>query len=224
MSRRPRPTAVRVGAGWTALRLSTVAVGLWALAGPAVAAGPDAERAAGIERWVIDGDASEAEFRTRVFAVITISGRFDRVHGQIDIDRARGAARIDTAVDLTSLAMDSAAHADWALSPAFFDADRHPEARFRADDVPLDVLASGGVLYGQLTLRGVRRPVAFRLLGGDCPLDPARPCALALQGSVRRTEFGMRAERHAVADRVQLRIAVGGRAADGASAGGASGR
>lgn len=168
--------------------------------------------AKGTERWLIDSEASEAEFRARVFAVITIAGRFDRVVGQIDVDRERGVARVDTAVDLGSLGMANAAHADWALSPAFFDAERHPEARFRADDVPLGVLAAGGVLHGTLSLRGVRRPVAFRLEPGACTLDPARACALSLKGSVRRTEFGMKAERHALADRVQLRIAVVGHA------------
>lgn len=211
MSGAPRPAAMRFGAAATALGAWTARVWIGAVAPLAITLAADAH-AGGTERWLVDTGASEAEFRARVFAVITISGRFDRVAGQIDVDRERGLARIDTAVDLASLGMANAAHADWALSPAFFDAERHPEARFRADDVPLGVLASGGVLHGQLSLRGVRRPVAFRLQPRACALDPARPCALVLEGSVRRTDFGMQSERHAVADRVQLRIAVLGRA------------
>lgn len=225
MIRSPRPAAMRSG-------VATPAPGAWAprawigaMAPLALAFALEAQ-AAGTERWLVDSGASEAEFRARVFAVITIAGRFDRVDGQIDVDRARGVVRIDTAVDLSSLSMGNAAHADWARSPAFFDAERHPEARFRADDVPVGVLASGGVLHGTLTLRGVGRPVAFRLVSRDCTLDPVQACALALEGSVRRTEFGMQAERHAVADRVQLRIAVVGRAdgvpESGAPADGAS--
>lgn len=206
----PRPAAMRSGVAGVAAGTWTARTWIAAVAPLALALAADA-RATGTERWLVDAGASEAEFRARVFAVITISGRFDRVAGQIDVDRPRGLARIDTVVELASLGMANAAHADWALSPAFFDAERHPDARFRADDVPLGVLASGGVLHGQLSLRGVRRPVAFRLQPRDCPLDPARPCAMVLEGSVRRTDFGMQAERHAVADRVQLRITVLGR-------------
>lgn len=211
MSGAPRPAAMRFGAAATALGAWTARAWIGAVAPLAIIVAADAY-AGGTERWLVDTGSSEAEFRARVFAVITISGRFDRVAGQIDVDRERGLARVDTAVDLASLGMANTAHADWALSPAFFDAERHPEARFRADDVPLGVLAAGGVLHGQLSLRGVRRPVAFRLQPRDCALDPARPCALVLEGSVRRTDFGMQAERHAVADRVQLRITVLGRA------------
>jgi polyisoprenoid-binding protein YceI len=211
LSRLPRPAARRFGVAATAFSASTARIWIRAVALLAITLAADA-RAGGTERWLVDPGASEAEFRARVFAVITIVGRFNRVAGQIDVDRERGVARVDTAVDLGSLGMPNPAHADWALSPAFFDAERHPEARFRADDVPIAVFAAGGVLHGQLSLRGVRRPVAFRLTPRDCALDPARPCALVLEGSVRRTEFGMHAERHAVADRVQLRITVLGRA------------
>ncbi len=211
MNGAPRPAATRFGVAGASRGTWRAHAWVAALALLATAWAADTH-AGGSERWLLDTDVSEAQFRARVFALITITGRFDRVHGQIDVDRTRAVARIDTTVELVSLGMANAAHAAWALSPAFFDAERHPEARFRADDVPLGVLAAGGVLHGQLSLRGVRRPVAFRLEPQDCPLDPAHACALALEGSVRRTDFGMRAERHAVADRVQLRITVVGRA------------
>jgi polyisoprenoid-binding protein YceI len=171
-------------------------------------------RAAEAERWTLEPEDCVAEFRTRLFRVATITGRFDEVVGMIDIDRRRGVARIDTAVVLASLSMGNPRHVSWALSEDFFDAGRHPEARFRAEDVPLGMFAGGGVLHGTLLLRGVRRPAAFQLVPVGCPLDASMSCRIELVGTLRRSEFGMLAERRAVADRIQLRIVVSGRSVD----------
>lgn len=193
-------SGVRAG-GRLAVAFLTLGLGLGLV--PAAGAGGD-------ERWAVDPAVSHADFRARLFAVIPLAGRFEAVEGRIDVDRRRGTARIDTVVVLERLAMANAAHRDWALAEAFFDAARHPEARFRADDVPLGVLTQGGTVFGTLVLRGARRPVAFRARPESCPLVPGTACRLVLEGTLRRSEFGMRAERHAVADRVQLRIEVEG--------------
>jgi polyisoprenoid-binding protein YceI len=194
-------SGVRGAGGRLTVAFLTFGLG-WGLA-PAVGAGGD-------ERWAVDPAASHADFRARLFAVIPLAGRFEAVEGRIDVDRRRATARIDTVVSLERLAMANAAHRDWALAEAFFDAARHPEARFRADDVPLGVLTQGGIVFGTLALRAIRRPVAFRARPVSCPLVPGTACRLVLEGTLRRSEFGMRAERHAVADRVQLRIEVEG--------------
>jgi polyisoprenoid-binding protein YceI len=77
-------------------------------------------------------------------------------------------------------------------SPDFFDAERHPELRFAADDIRLD--GDGNVsVDGELTIKGVTRPV--RVTGTvTAPIADAYGndrIGLELTTSVDRTQFGV---------------------------------
>jgi polyisoprenoid-binding protein YceI len=77
-------------------------------------------------------------------------------------------------------------------SPDFFDAERHPELRFAADDIRLDGDRKVSV-DGELTIRGVTRPV--RVSGTvTAPIEDAygnHRIGLNLTTSVDRTRFGV---------------------------------
>jgi polyisoprenoid-binding protein YceI len=76
------------------------------------------------------------------------------------------------------------------LGPEFFDAERHPEITFRSTEVALD---SDGLVAvdGELTIRGVTRPVAAS--GNYAPPRPSsfgEVAGLQLKTSFDRREFG----------------------------------
>jgi polyisoprenoid-binding protein YceI len=60
---------------------------------------------------------------------------------------------------------------------------------------------------GELTLRGLTRPVSFRLLPSGCA-HPGRDCDLQVNGTINRKEFGMTAYPVSVRDDVELRMRV----------------
>lgn len=77
------------------------------------------------------------------------------------------------------------------LSPEFFDAERHPELRFESTEIRRE--GDDLVVPGELTLRGISRPVELRgsITG---PLDDPygrRRLGIELQTTIDRTDFGI---------------------------------
>lgn len=161
------------------------------------------------EIWRIDPEPSAGRFRVWVFATFPVSGRFDDVTGRVAIDRARGTARIEAAIDARTVELRSARQTRWARSEEFFDAARHPHIRFASQPLPLARLARGGMLDGSLDLRGARREVHFRIAPSSCgKAEQATRCTVEVEGSIQRSEFGMSARRGAVSDRVSLHFSI----------------
>lgn len=163
--------------------------------------------ASSVEILRIDSATSRAHFEVRVLLVKRIGGAFERVEGVIERDRAAGRFDVDVRVAADSVAMQKLGHADWARSADFFDAARHPWIHFRAERLPENLLRDGGEMDGELTLRGITRPVRFQLEASECP-RPGIDCAVRAQGEVPRGEFGMDARRFVLADRVQFDFAI----------------
>ena len=163
--------------------------------------------AAAAETLHLDPAASRASFEVRVLLVKRIDGTFAHVAGNIVRDRAAGRFDVDVQVAADSVQMDKPGHADWARSADFFDAPRFPFIRFQARGLPERLLQDGGQIDGELTLRGITRPVRFTLVASECP-RPGVDCAVRAQGSVQRGDFGMDARRVVLSDRVQLDFAI----------------
>ncbi len=120
------------------------------------------------ETLPVDPAHSHAEFGVHVLWFGKIVGRLDKLQGTLDLDRRRGLASVDVHVAAAAVRMDNSGYADWARGPDFFDAARHPQIRFVSQPFPLDRLQQGGDLEGTLTLRGISRPVRFKLLPQPC--------------------------------------------------------
>lgn len=156
----------------------------------------------------IDPARSRAEFGVRLLWVSTVSGSFDGIRGDVTIDHEARTAIVSADLDTASIRMESARLRRWVLAPEFFDAEHYPHIRFVSAATPLDVLSQGGDLKGELTMRGITRPVSFRLQANRCPPDALAGCAIQLQGIIDRTEFEMRGRRGALSDRVNLGMAI----------------
>jgi polyisoprenoid-binding protein YceI len=182
------------------MRLRGLAAGFALLVAPAPAAHA--------VDWHIDPAASSAQFRVRLLAILPMSGSFDAVHGTVAFDPDTREVLVDAELDSGAVRMRNASHAAWARSAEFFDATNHPRIRFRSAPFAQDLLRDGGRIEGELSLRGVTRPVGFRIEAGTC--DPAqdRRCTLEVSGQVRRSDFGMGARAATVSDWVTLRLRV----------------
>jgi polyisoprenoid-binding protein YceI len=155
----------------------------------------------------IDSTRSHAEFSARLLWLQTISGRFTQIDGVVKLD-ARGLATVDARITTGGTVMDSERFRRWVLSSEFFDAAHYPTIHFLSDPITFATLTAGGVLDGQLTLRGITRPVHFDLLPAKCTAITAQTCLIEARGSVSRSAFGMTAHRTALYDRVQLGLLI----------------
>ncbi|MEP6898871.1 MAG: YceI family protein [Rhodanobacter sp.] len=159
----------------------------------------------------IDQVRSHADFGVRLLWVHTVTGRFTDIQGDVNLDRS-GMATVDVRIGVDSVAMGSARFRRWVLAPEFFDAARHPSARFLSDPVPFNRLVSGGILDGQLSLRGITRPIRLELLPADCATITARAwawaCTIEARGVVSRSDFGMTSHGTSLSDQVHLDLLI----------------
>ena len=193
--------AVRRQAGAVALLLAASLADACAAPAPALPL-PLAEPAA-MERLRIDSAKTRVDFSVRLMFVRRVSGRFPLVEGDVTVRRDGGEADVDVRIDAREVMMSRPSWSEWARSPEFFDAARHPWIRFQARAVPLDTFQQGGALRGLLTLRGNTREVELELLPSHCEV-PGRHCPVRARGELERSDFGMNARRVAVGDKVRL--------------------
>jgi len=156
----------------------------------------------------IDTSRSRAEFSVRLLWVSTVAGSFDGIRGDVRVDPKTNTAIVRADLETESIHMESARLRRWVLAPEFFDSEHHPHIHFESLPTPMGMLTAGGTIEGSLTLRGVTRPVSFRLSPNHCTDDALAGCILQLQGAIDRTEFEMRGRRGALSDRVNLGMAI----------------
>ncbi|QWT19738.1 YceI family protein [Bacillus sp. NP157] len=179
------------------MRLCLLAIALFLSAAPL--------RAADLR---IDALHSRAEFSVRLLWVTSVTGRFEGIRGDLSIDPATDTAVVNADIDTARIEMESARLRRWVLAPEFFDAEHYPSIHFVSRPTAVALLSHGGDVEGDLTIRGVTRPVTFRLLANRCPHDAMAGCVLQLQGIIDRTDFGMTGRRGALSDRVNLGMAI----------------
>lgn len=92
-------------------------------------------------------------------------------------------------------------------SDAFLAIDTYPAIRFESESFTDRRLHGGGPLRGQLTLRGLTRPVSFTLLPSGCA-HPGRDCDIQVHGTISRHAFGMTSHQTLLSDPVDFRIHV----------------
>ena len=137
--------------------------------------------------WTIDPSWSSLEFEVRKLGLVTIKGRVPGFSGTIH--GAEGT--INGVVDATSITTFDADRDAHLQSPEFFDTQRYPELTFASTSVELD--GDELVVSGDLTIKGVSKPVALRgeLRGPENDPWGGERIGLALETTIDRTDFGL---------------------------------
>ncbi|MBE1162979.1 YceI family protein [Dyella acidiphila] len=156
----------------------------------------------------IDSAASQASFQVRLLWLEHIGGNFTQVLGEVAPGPSPDSLVVDAVIPVQSVSMPSKRMRQWLLAPAFFDADHHPTIHFVSDPVAQAELDSGGILTGNLTLRGVTAPVHFAVQPAHCEEQSSTPCHLTLHGRVQRSTFGMTGDHLPLSDSVELNLSI----------------
>jgi polyisoprenoid-binding protein YceI len=135
--------------------------------------------------WKSDPIHSSVGFAVRHMGVSPFRGGFKDFDATLFDGRLVGSARVE------SITTDDETLTGHLLSPDFFDAERHPELRFEADELRRD--GDEVVVAGELTLKGETRPVELRGTISGPITDPYgnSRIGLELETTIDRTEFGI---------------------------------
>ena len=139
--------------------------------------------------WNLDTVHSIVGFEV-AYMVGTFKGRFHEVTATLTVDED-GRATLAGATNVASVDVQNPDLTAHLLSPDFFDAERFPELRFRAEDVSLD----GGEITadGEITIKGVTKPVTVTGTVTPPIADPwgMQRLGITVTAAVDRTEFGL---------------------------------
>jgi polyisoprenoid-binding protein YceI len=141
--------------------------------------------------WDIDPVHSHIGFMARHMMLSKVRGRFDVFEGQIVTgeDPFRSSAAVS--VDLNSVNTGNEVRDNDLRSGNFFDAANYPAMTYRSTGVRR--AGEDFFLDGELTVRGVTRPVSLRFEVNGFASDPegVTRASFSAVGELNRIEFGV---------------------------------
>jgi len=120
--------------------------------------------------WTVDPVHSEVSFVVRHMMVSKVRGRFDKFEGTITTAPDPLQSSVTATVDLSSVNTGNDTRDNHIRSEDFFHTEKHPTMTFRSTGIRAD--GDDFLLDGDLTLRGVTRPVTFKLEVNGFGPDP----------------------------------------------------
>lgn len=161
--------------------------------------------------YAIDRRTGRIEFTVSHLGLFHSHGEFTRFDSKLMIDRQHPErTAISVVIHMASVAMAWQDAAQLLRSAEFFDAARYPDAHFTSTAV-VPVSADHYQVKGELEVRGVTQPIMLDADLIDRHLDPKTDTEVGdfvVEGHLRRSAFGMTADRAFISDRVDLRISA----------------
>jgi polyisoprenoid-binding protein YceI len=141
--------------------------------------------------YVIDPSHSEVGFTARHAMVTKVRGTFSDVEGTLVFGQDAAGATATAVLRTASVDTRNADRDAHLRSGDFFDAETYPEITFRSTGVRV----AGGeyVLDGELTIKGVTRPVTLEVEFGGVATDPFGNVRVGFSAetTVNRRDFGL---------------------------------
>ena len=141
--------------------------------------------------YEIDQSHSMVEFVSRYLMMTKVRGRFTRFSGTVKIADEPLQSSVDVTVQAASVDTGDERRDQHLKSPDFLDVERYPTLEFRS--TRLEPNGEHWRLEGDLTVRGVTRPVAFDVEYDGAGKDPWGNTRLAFSATteVDREAWGL---------------------------------
>lgn len=164
------------------------------------------------ENFILDPSHTFPSFQVRHHGVSWMRGKFNRARGSVVLDPDGPGGRVEAVIDTASVDTGLDSLNGMLQGGMFLDANRYPEARFVSTQ--LEYLDGKPVrATGELTLRGITRPVNLEIRDFACTthfLSRRRLCGADAHVILRRGDFGITFGGNLIGEEVELTIAVEG--------------
>ncbi|MGO1545077.1 MAG: YceI family protein [Gulosibacter sp.] len=143
--------------------------------------------------WTIDPAHSRVGFSTRHAMVTRVRGAFNNISGQAVIDaEAFDRSTVHVSIDAASIDTRQADRDAHLRSADFLNVEEFPEITFTSNSID-EIADNSFIVAGELTIRGIVRPVSvpLELIGVDT--DPSGALRAGLEGTRRidRRDWGV---------------------------------
>ena len=141
--------------------------------------------------WDIDPVHSDVSFTVRHMMVSKVRGRFGSFSGQIVTGEDVTGSSVSATIDATSIDTNNEQRDNHIRSADFFDVADHPTWTFASNTVRVD---DGDLLLdGELTVKGVTRPVTLSLVAEGFGPDAygGTRAGFSASTTINRADFGV---------------------------------
>ena len=142
-------------------------------------------------KWTIDPVHSYVGFTVRHMMVSKVRGHFTEFSGElITADDPLGSS-VTATIDLRSIDTSNGQRDDHIRSADFFEVETHPHMTYRSTGLSTD--GDDFILDGELTLKGVTRPVplALEITGFGPDAMGGIRAGFSASGEINRSDFGV---------------------------------
>jgi polyisoprenoid-binding protein YceI len=143
--------------------------------------------------WKIDTTHSDVQFKVKHLMISTVTGTFGSFDLEVETatEDFTNVGRIVFTADINSINTKNADRDAHLKSADFFKADEFPELRFVGNKYEAN--GDEAKLYGDLTIRGITKPVVLNVELGGIVVDPygQTKAGFTVNGKISRKEFGL---------------------------------
>ena len=144
-------------------------------------------------QWKIDPAHSEIQFKVKHLMITTVTGYFKKFDLNVttESDDFATAKKIEFTADINSIDTNNAQRDTHLKSSDFFNAEEHGQLRFIGNKY--EAKADEAKLHGDLTIRGITKPVTLNVEFGGIVVDPygQTKAGFTVAGKISRKEFGL---------------------------------
>jgi polyisoprenoid-binding protein YceI len=144
-------------------------------------------------KWVIDPTHSEIGFKIKHLMITNVSGKFESFEAEVQTEGEDfSTAQIEARIQAGSINTNNLQRDEHLRNSDFFEVEKNPEILFTSTKVEkLD--NDNFVLYGNLTLKGITKPVKLDVEHSGTTKDPwgNQKAGFVITGKINRTEFGL---------------------------------
>lgn len=144
-------------------------------------------------KWKIDPTHSEVQFKVKHLMITTVTGYFKEFDLEVetDSDDFTTASKIEFTANINSISTNNEQRDAHLKSADFFDTENYPQITFTGKKYEGD--GDEYKLHGDLTVRGITKPVSLDVEYGGIVVDPygQTKAGFTVKGKISRKEFGL---------------------------------
>lgn len=144
-------------------------------------------------KWQLDPVHSELGFKIKHLMITNVSGSFKRFKGEVKTENEDfSTAEIRLTAEMTSVFTNNEQRDEHLRASDFFDVAQYPELSFTSSKVER-IDGNTFFLYGDLTLKGITKPVKLNVEYNGITKDPwgGERAGFVVTGKINRSDYGM---------------------------------
>lgn len=144
--------------------------------------------------WVLDPTHSELGFKIKHLMISNISGSFQQFQVEVVTqDDDFSTAQIRVTAEIASIHTNNEQRDDHLRNSDFFEAETYPQLSFQSTKVE-KLSDETFTVYGDLTMKGVSKPVTLRVEYSGVTKDPwggGGRTGYSISGKINRSDWGI---------------------------------